>query len=254
METKEEVLKQCTIKGKLVKLPDVQLERPLYLQVSTTLQKIGGAWNKKEQGFLFPHDPTDLVAQVAGGVKRNLQKEFQSFYTPKGLSDHMIGLAFPSARLKKPPVTFLEPHAGEGALIHAAHRNGCKNLYWYCELDTTKHELLENISDDGRLICNNFLDIKKYKQKNLLFDIIIANPPFAKNQDIDHIRMMYEVCAPGGRIVTVCSNHFRIVSTKKEKEFERWLNNLNSNIDDLPQDTFKESGANVASCLITIDK
>jgi len=43
---------------------------------------------------------------------------------------------------------------------------------------------------------------KRYKNH---FATIIANPPFSNRQDIDHILTMYEVCEPGGRIVTLSS-------------------------------------------------
>ena len=55
----------------------------------------------------------------------------------------------------------------------------------YCELDETNrnylHEIgnLEHVGDD-------FL-----KFNEMTFDRIIANPPFAKNQDCKHIKHMY---------------------------------------------------------------
>lgn len=40
--TKEEVLKECKVDGFVVKLPNTQLERKVYLEVSKALQMIGG--------------------------------------------------------------------------------------------------------------------------------------------------------------------------------------------------------------------
>ena len=73
MQNKQEVLQACTVNGFIVKLPAVVLERPLYMEVKNVLEKIGGKWKGgKTQGFEFPHDPKDLLQDVAGGIKRNL--------------------------------------------------------------------------------------------------------------------------------------------------------------------------------------
>ena len=75
--TKEEVLQNCTVDGNVVKLPNVKLDRKLYLEVSKSLELIGGKWKGgKIFGFIFPSDPTELLQQIASGEKRNLKKNF----------------------------------------------------------------------------------------------------------------------------------------------------------------------------------
>ena len=87
------------------------------------------------------------------------------------------------------------------------------------------------------------------------FTKIIANPPFAKNQDIIHIRKMYDCLTVGGRIVSVLSKHWQYCNNKKEMEFKNWLGTLSDyDIEEIPENTFKESGTSVAACLITINK
>lgn len=44
MNTKEDVLKNCTVEGLVVKLQNVQLERKLYQEVAKSLELIGGKW------------------------------------------------------------------------------------------------------------------------------------------------------------------------------------------------------------------
>ena len=39
-----EILQQCTIEGNVVRLPDIKLERKLYLEVAKRLNFIGGKW------------------------------------------------------------------------------------------------------------------------------------------------------------------------------------------------------------------
>ena len=86
----EEILKQCTIDDKVVRLPDIQLDRKTYCDVAKRLELIGGKWNRKFKGFLFENDPTELLADVQNGEKRNLKKEFQFFETPAELAEKLV--------------------------------------------------------------------------------------------------------------------------------------------------------------------
>lgn len=71
----ETILRQCTVRGNVVMLPDEQLERNVYEQVAKALQGIGGKWNRKAGGFLFSRDPQDLLAKICEGDKINLKKD-----------------------------------------------------------------------------------------------------------------------------------------------------------------------------------
>jgi hypothetical protein len=93
MTTVEEVLNECKVVDKVVFLPDQQLERKLYLQVSQKLEFIGGSWNRKSGGFVFEHDPEPLLGRVKGGENVNLKKEFQFFETPKEIINLMLTYA-----------------------------------------------------------------------------------------------------------------------------------------------------------------
>ena len=48
---------------------------------------------------------------------------------------------------------------------------------------------------------------------------IIANPPFSGNQDIDHVRLMYERLEEGGTLAAITSQHWKFASEKKCVEF-----------------------------------
>lgn len=71
---KHEILQECKVEGNLVKLPDIQLDRKLYLEVSKALNLIGGVWRGgKVGGFVFQTDPTDLLYQISVGDNVNLK-------------------------------------------------------------------------------------------------------------------------------------------------------------------------------------
>src|SRR4051812_13304172 len=90
MEEVNEVLQACSVEDCIVRLPDVQLERDLYLQVQKKLEGIGGKWNRKHKGFLFEQDPTEFLTDVRNGNNRNLKNEFQFFATPGEVADRMV--------------------------------------------------------------------------------------------------------------------------------------------------------------------
>ncbi len=242
---KTEILQKCTVDGNIIRLPEGQLDRKLYQEVAKALNLIGGAWKGgKIMGFVFTNDPTELLEQIAYGESRNLKKEFQFFATPDELADMMVELAGISREH-----WILEPSAGQGSIIHAINRDlPGKQVHWF-ELMDVNRSFLTKIETG---ICDgwNFLnDPCPYK-----YDRIIANPPFSKNQDIDHIRKMYECLNEGGRIVTVASTHWQLSNNKKETEFRDWLKKIGAHIHEISAGTFKESGTMVSSVLIVIDK
>lgn len=240
-----EILKQCTVHGMIVRLPAGQLERNDYLEVKKALELIGGSWNGgKTQGFVFKEDPSDYLSQLCEGEKINLKKEFQFFGTPPALADHLVELAE-----LQPEHTVNEPSAGQGAIIKAIHRV-------FPELVVDCFELMDlNRSFLGKLpntciIGSDFITEKK----ETVYDRIIANPPFSKNQDIDHVHEMYRCLRKRGRVVSVMSNHWRFTSGKKELEFQKFIEESGSKVYEIEEGAFKESGTNISACIVVIDK
>ena len=54
----------------------------------------------------------------------------------------------------------------------------------------------------------------KYKDKT--YSKIIANPPFTKNQDIDHLKEMFKVLESGGKLVCITSESWVNGNQKKQ--------------------------------------
>lgn len=252
MQTKQEVLQACTVNGLIVKLPDVQLERKLYMEVANALALIGGKWKgNKVMGFVFQTDPTELLQQIAGGEKRNLQKEYQYFSTPAKLGIQMAQLAD-----IKSGESILEPEAGQGALIDQILKfSDSTNEIYFIEMMPTNVLILEKkYSGKENLYFIRPVDDDFLNYQGSTFDKIIANPPFAKNQDIDHIYKMYECLKPGGRIVTIASLHWQFAKEQKCLKFREWLDYLNAETIKVDAGEFKESGTNIATCILVIDK
>ena len=253
--TKQDVFDQCTIEDNVVKLPDVQLERPLYMEVNKALQGIGGKWNRKEKGFLFPTDPAVLLGRVQGGEKINLKKDFQYFATPDEMADDVVEMAdLPSLAVLRDDFTILEPSAGQGAIVNAIHRRIPGHVIYVAELMEQNRLILSEMRDIY-MLGEDFLTIKPLH----LFDRIIANPLFTKNQDIDHVLHMYKHLKSGGRIVSIMSNHWREVNHQKCVEFRQWIDEKicegpEAEIREIGAGTFKASGTMVGGCIVRIDK
>lgn len=243
--TKEQVLQDCQVEGMIVKLPSTQLDRNLYMDVAKSLQLIGGKWKGgKTQGFVFNEDPTELLEQIATGEKRNLKKEFQFFGTPDSLADRLVELAEININDR-----VLEPSAGQGEIIKAINRQYPKMDVECFELMPVNKIFLNKIST-AILIGDDFLTV----DEPLGFDKIVANPPFNKNQDIDHIRMMYSLLKQKGRLVSISSKHWQQSSNKKEVAFKNWLKEIKADIIEVDGGEFKESGTIIATVIIVINK
>jgi phospholipid N-methyltransferase len=241
----QEILKECTIDGLVIRLPDIKLDRKEYLDVKKSLELIGGKWKGgKVSGFVFKEDPSDLLQSVSSGEKRNLKKEFQFFPTPQDLAEKMVHLAD-----VKNHHSILEPSAGQGAIIN--------EIISVSDVQPAIYELMDLNVDilEKKGLCVNLIG-RDYMKDNdgAQYDRIIANPPFAKNQDIDHIMKMFENCKNGGRIVTLSSRHWQHSQNKKETAFREFLESVDCEIEEIESGAFKESGTNISTLLLIINK
>ncbi len=237
-----DILRSCIAEGNVVKLPPIQLSRENYLKVKKELELIGGKWKGgKTQGFVFEYDPSELLAQLADGEKRNLKKEYQFFETPAALADKLVAYAEMKITDK-----VLEPSAGRGAIVKAVHRRFPGHAVHGYELMDINRTFLGKLPDFV-LLGNDFL-----VECDQHFDVIIANPPFAKNQDIDHIMKMHSILPAGGRLVSIASIHWQFASGRKETAFREWLQLKDAQIIPVPRGAFEESGTIIETCIIVI--
>lgn len=238
-------LSKCKIEGNILFLPpmsDGALAN--YNEVRAALLNAGAKY--KRNTFVFPNDAQPYIDRLMGGDKVNIKKEFQFFETPAKLADELVSRAY----LKKGH-NMLEPSAGQGAIVDAIVRCLPNVQVDCCELMDINVNILSEHSS-VRFICEDFLQIPK--QYEGYYDRIVANPPFNKNQDIDHIRKMYACLKEGGRLVSVASKSWSIGSQKKQVLFREWLNEVGATTEEIENGSFKESGTLVGGIIISIDK
>jgi|SRR5688572_11010723 len=236
-------LLRCKVVGDTLFLPPISEGMlPNYPEVKKALLNAGAKY--KRNTFVFPNDAKPYVDRLTNGESINIKKEFQFFATPAPLAARMVKMANINYDHE-----ILEPSAGQGAIIKEIHKVLPSKEVCWCELMPENMQVIFKIP-------NTVFMYEDFMEHNVRFkyDRIIANPPFTKNQDIDHIRKMYEVTKPGGVIITLASTSWQRGGQKKQTEFREWLFNIGSTIEEIPENTFKESGTSIKTVLITIPK
>ena len=238
-------LKKCTVKGNIVSLPKEMLAN--YADVRKALINASGKY--KANTFVFSSDAQPYIDRLTSGESVNIKKEFQFFATQPEEADWLVELAFVKGFHSK-----LETSAGDGAIIQAIKRSGIESVVDYCELMPENRSVLEKkIKADtihADYIMEDFLKMPVEKK----YDRIIANPPFSNNQDIIHVRKMYNHLASGGRLVSIMSKHWQFASEKACVDFRKWLEGLDHEIHEIESGKFKASGTMIATVAVVIRK
>ena len=241
--TAQKVLELCEIKDNVVRLPNTQLDRKLYMEVKKLIGGIDGKWNRSKKGFVIPPENIYLFEQLQKGEKRNLKKEYQFFETPKEIAQKIVELADISEGH-----LVLEPSAGKGAILREIPTN-CDIVA--CEIMLSNQNYIEEHFPHVEFWVGDFLNTNNRHK----FDRIVANPPFSKNQDIKHVTKMYNMLAPGGRLVSVMSIHFTFAEDKESVAFRNLLGEVRRHeFFELGLGAFKSSGTMVNTIIVVIDK
>jgi len=246
-----DILADCQTNGNAVFLPDRQLERNTYLAVNKCLTNIGGKWNRKTQGHVFDYDPAEALENlVFTGETEDTKKTFQFFPTPRPVAEIVCDLAEIDSGSN-----VLEPSIGRGDLADVAWQRGPASLYGV-ELNPDMNIYLAD-KPYSTITRTDFLvfaeEIRGGKIKNA-WDRVIMNPPFAQQQDIEHIRSAYDILKPGGVLVSILSPSPFFRSNAKSTEFRCWLQDIGADIQDIPAGAFRESGTMIATKIIKIRK
>jgi len=84
------------------------------------------------------------------------------------------------------------------------------------------------------------------------------NPPFEKNSDIEHVRHAFSLLAPNGKLVAIMSEGPFFRSDTQAEEFRNWLDKIEGESKQLPEDTFNNTEAfrktGVRTRIVTIAK
>lgn len=113
------------------------------------------------------------------------------------------------------------------------------------------HSLADVLALKGySVITGDFLQLSPARY----YDRIVINPPFEQLQDVDHVRHSFDFLKPGGRLVAVMSPGAFFRETNKALDFRAWFKSLGGLVERLPEHSFKDSGTDVSTVRVLIDK
>jgi len=232
-----EVLKNASIEDYNIKL-NGQLDRKLYQKTAKVLSAMGGKYASAKKATVFP-EGTDIETTINNIIKTgefiSLAKKFQFFPTPNELAEKVVKIA----NIKKGDIC-LEPSAGRGNI--AKYMPGCDCI----EINAENRKYLKE--NGFNLIHDDFMTFVPNKK----YDVIVMNPPFCKGQDARHILKAIDIAEK--TVVAIASGNVMFRKDKIYTKLRETIEKLNGTIEDLPQNSFKESGTSVNTCLIVVHK
>ncbi len=234
------ILSRVTVQDNIIFLTCGQLDRKQYRDVNSVLEVMGGKWNRKQKGYVFNEDPTDRLEQVLLSGEIIPPKKYGYFPTPMELARHVVSLAD-----IQPGHQVLEPSAGQGAIADQIPQ--CAIIYCV-ELLQDNYEILR--AKGYRILTGDFLSLQEGYS---FYDRVVMNPPFERQADIDHVLHAYKFLKPGGRLVSIMSSGVAFRENRKTIEFRKFLDS-HGRMERNPEGTFKESGTNVSSVTVIIEK
>lgn len=178
------------------------------------------------------------------GETEDMKKKFQFFPIPRPVAELVCDMAELSNYQD-----ILEPSCGKGDLADVIYERVPEHLICN-ELNKDMAKYL-----DGKpytCMYGDFLELKPGKVR--AFDRIVMNPPFSKQQDIDHVYHAYELLKLGGILVSVMSLSPFFRTNSKSVKFRKWLDMLGVEIADIPEGSFKASGTMIRTKIIKVKR
>lgn len=220
-----------------------QMDRVTYQSVNEVLLTIGGVWLTAKKGHMFSKDPSNDLRDIIDQVGYLNPKDYGYFPTP----DAVLDLMMEKAELS-PDMNVLEPSAGKGHIaLRASAVVGFDSM--------TLVEYLPRHAEHLRrfyptVIENDFMKVKATGD----FQRVLLNPPFAREQDIAHVRHAYDFLAPGGRLVAILAAGWVTNQTANAIAFRTFLKALQTQLIVLPKGAFEESGTSVNTVMLVINR
>lgn len=236
------VLDASTCEGNALRLPCGRLDRSLYIAVNKAIEALGGKWNKRAGAHIFAEFPADAISDaISSGSVEDRKQVYQFFETPQAIADRIAV----QAEIRNEH-SVLEPSAGRGRIVDAIRRQASARVT-AVELDPKHCDFLRERKTCSVHECD-FLSFDEHT-----FDRIVANPPFSGQQDVKHILHMYDLLNAGGILVSIGSASITFRNDRKTKELRELISRCGS-IEELPPLSFRESGTNVSTCIVTLRK
>jgi len=197
------ILSASTFEGLLLFLPNEQLDRKIYMAVNKVLTDLGGKWNRAKKAHIFTIDPADIIDEICiTGEYTTRKKELQFFETPDSIASDIVDMAD-----IQEGESVKEPSAGHGRIASKYPLALC------IEIDSHNCDVLREKGFN--------VEQGDFMESTERADVFIANPPFTRQQDIDHVTHMIELA--NRRVVAIMSASVMYRENKKTLEFKELL-------------------------------
>lgn len=232
------VLGCAKLNGQVLRLED-KLDRRSYAKVAKVIELVGGRWDRKAQAHLFETLAQDAIEQVLlTGQVTDEKQELGAFFTPPDIAAHVMAAAGLMRGL-----CVLEPSAGRGALAAPALLAGC---HVDCvELDPKNVHILAS-TRYRQVVQADFLT----QRPKPVYDRVLMNPPFGRQQDVVHVRHAARFLKPDGRLVAVTSAGVLFRTDQRTAAVQRLVEAGEGAMVPLPDGSFRASGTEVRTALI----
>lgn len=220
------------------------MDRAEYLEANTVLQTLGGKWRSGLKAHVFEVDPSLLIASVAERGSYLNPKDLGFFPTPDDLVKDMVQ----SAGLK-PGMRVLEPSAGTGSIAKAAVAIVGQGNVDCVEYYPAHISTLESIVGDGNVVETDFLK----QMPSAVYDVVLMNPPFSRNQDMQHVEHAWKFVKPGGTLVAIMATGWMNNQNTTAADFRKFTESVSDRvITPLERGIFKDT--DVATVMLVLEK
>lgn len=249
-----DILRQCTVSGNTLYLPNIRLDRKLYEAVNEVIARLGGKWNRKAKGHVFESNPAEDFQQVLETQAMPKKNPTAYYATPSNVSQDIL-YSGDFASIPTTAKRILEPSAGTGALAREieayCQSRGMRASIDCCEI-LPKHQ--QKLQEQGFfVVADDFLSYNPVSK----YQAIIMNPPFAIEGDslayITHIEHAWSLLADDGVLISIAPSGFAFREDKRTSAF-RSLVEQHGTWRNLDSGSFAESGTGVNTIVITMKK
>lgn len=248
MKIDKEILKiieSGRVKDNLYFLPSRQLDRQTYLSVNKVLTCLGGHWDRSQKAHVFEQPIDDAIENVIlFGEVVDKKRELQFFETPPQIAEQCCELACLTS-----DSVVLEPSAGKGSILKTiGDYCNAQHIYW-AEIDKNNIGVLRSLNI-GEQIGEDFLSIEP---NGHYVNRVIMNPPFSKQQDIDHVSHALSFMHTG-ILISIMSPGIQFRTNKKTTSFMEEISQYDYEIIELPKQSFQKSGTMVNTIILKVSK
>lgn len=202
-------------------------------------------------------------------IKTTPAKRYGFFPTPDAAADELMDKAITLRGKESGQIRILEPSAGTGNLARRCIRRP-EQITGYRAEQYRQEYRFDNLVDVveiqphlcagleaqdlyNRVWCTDFL--KLTPEETGLYDLIVMNPPFDRERDIDHVVHALRFLRPDGQLHAIMSAGTEFRETRKAIAFRKLVTEtMKGAFRDLPAGSFSEVGTYVNTVILRVRK